>query len=373
LSFFDDGEETAPRPSSRGPRAPQRQQPRRPQPAAGALPIDQHTLLVRRRIALGVGVVLLILIVLLINSCVKGDKTEALKSYNHEVSTLAQEFDEHVSGPLFSALSDASGKSALTVEVQIDQLRVEAQGLASRAQKLSVPGEMAGAQRNLVLAFDLRTEAVSKVAALVPTALGGKGTQALTQIAGDLEIFLASDVIYSQRVAPLIQQTLAGDGVHGLPTASSRSLPNIGWLEPTTATARITGKSTGTQNGQVASGTHGSALIGVSVGANTLAGEPTLNHVSGGGNPTFTANVEDAGENTETNVKVNVVVSAAGKQYKASHVIEKTEPGKTVSVDIPVSGVPLGEAAKVEVEVEKVPGETNTENNKGTFLVVFGK
>ncbi len=207
----------------------------------------------------------------------------------------------------------------------------------------------------------------------MPTALGGKGTQALTQIAGDLEIFLASDVVYSQRVVPLIQQTLANDGVHGLQTAPSRSLPNIGWLEPTTATARITGKSTGTQSGQVASGTHGSALTGVSVGANTLAPEPTLNHVSGGGNPTFTANVEDAGENTETNVKVNVVVSAAGKQYKASHVIEKTEAGKTVSVDIPVSGVPLGEAAKVEVEVEKVPGETNTENNKGTFLVVFGK
>ena len=66
-------------------------------------------------------------------------------------------------------------------------------------------------------------------------------------------------------------------------------------------------------------------------------------------------------------------MTAGGKQFKASHTIEKIEPGKTVSVDIPVTGVPLGAAAKVEVEVERVPGETNTENNKGTFLAVFAK
>jgi hypothetical protein len=373
LSFFDDGEETAQRPAPRAPRQPQRPKPRRPQQAAGSLPLDQHTLMVRRRIAAGVGVVLLIIIILLINGCLKGQKTQALKDYNHEVSVLAQEFDEHVSRPLFAALTGASGKSALNVEVQVDQLRVQAQSLASRVKKLSTPSEMSGAQDNLLLAFDLRSEAVVKVAALVPTALGGQGKQAIQQIAGDLEILLASDVIYSQRVAPFIQQSLDSAGIRGIATAPSRSLPNIGWLEPTTAEARITGQSANKQSTENASGTHGSALTGVSVGANTLAPEPTLNHVSGGANPTFTVNVENGGESAETNVKTNVVVTAGGKQFKASHTIEKAEPGKTASVDIPVNGVPLGEAAKVEVQVEKVPGETNLENNKGTFLAVFAK
>ena len=188
-----------------------------------------------------------------------------------------------------------------------------------------------------------------------------------------MEIFLASDVIYSQRVAPLIQQTLASAGIQGIATAPSRSLPNIGWLEPTTVEARITGQSANKQSAENTSGTHGSALTGVSVGANTLAPEPTLNHISGGGNPTFTVNVENGGESAETNVKVNVTVTAGGKQFKASHAIEKTEPGKTANVEIPVNGVPLGEAAKVEVKVEKVPGETNLENNKGTYLAVFAK
>lgn len=371
LSFFDDDEETAQRPAAGGGRSAQRPSPRRPQRAAGALPIDQHTLMVRRRIAAGAGVVLLIIIILLVNGCLKGQKTQALKDYNHEVSLLAQEFDEHVSRPLFGALTGAGGKSALNVEVQVDQLRVQAQDLAKRVEKLSTPGELSDAQRDLLLAFDLRTEAVTKIAALTPTALGGQGKQAIAQIAGDMEIFLASDVLYSQRVAPLIQQALKEGGAEGLTTAPSRSLPNIGWLEPTTVEGRITGKTANTPNGEVTSGTHGSSLTGVSVGTNDLAAEPTLNHVSGGGNPTFTVNVENGGESTETNVKVNVTVTAGGKQYKASHSIEKAEAGKTVSVDIPVNGVPLGEAAKVEVEVEKVPGETNTENNKGTFLAVF--
>ena len=101
---------------------------------------------------------------------------------------------------------------------------------------------MAGAQRDLLLAFDLRSEGVTKVAALMPTALGGQGKQAIAQIAGDMEIFLASDVLYSQRVAPLIQQALDEGGVQGLTTAPSRSLPNIGWLEPTTVEGRITGQ-----------------------------------------------------------------------------------------------------------------------------------
>jgi hypothetical protein len=374
LSFFDDGEEeTVQRPAARAPRAPQRPRPRRPQHAGGSLPLDQHTLMVRRRVAAGVAVVLLILIVLLINGCLKGQKSEALKDYNREVSTVAQEFDEHVSKPLFEALTNASSKSALNVEVQVGQLRVQAQNLAAHVKALKTPGEMSGAQSNLELAFDLRSEALAKVAGLVPTALGGQGKQAIAQISGALEIFLASDVLYSQRAVPLIQQALGDDGIHGLTTAPSHSLPNIGWLEPSTAEQRITGKGGGSSQSQAVTGNHGSALKGVSVGTNALEPEPTLNHVSGGGSPTFTVQVENSGESNETNVKVDVTVTASGKQFKASHVIEKTEPGKTLSVDIPVTGIPLGAAAKIEVDVEGVPGENDLENNKNTYLAVFAQ
>ena len=328
--------------------------------------------MVRRRVAAGVGVVLLIVIVLIVNGCLKSQKTQALKDYTHNVSRIVTESDQQVSRPLFAALSGASSKPALNVETQVNQLHLEAEKQATQAKDLSVPGEMNSAQRDLLLALDLRAEGVEKVANLLRKEFGGQAKQASTQIAGDMENFLASDVIYSQRVAPLIGQTLKAGGAEGQTVASTHFLPNIGWLEPATVQSRITGQAAASSSATPVTGNHGSALKGVSVGANTLAGEPTLNHVSGGSNPTFTVQVENSGESPETNVKVDVTVTAAGKQYPASHTVEKTEPGKTVNVDIPVAGVPLSVASKVEIKIETVPGENDSENNKSTYLAIFG-
>jgi hypothetical protein len=327
--------------------------------------------MVRRRVAAGAAVVLLIIIVLVINGCLKSQKQQSLKDYNHAVGEIARESESQVSKPFFTALSGAGGKSAIDVQVQVNQLRVEMQKLASRAKGLSVPGEMTGAQRDLLLALNFRVEGITKIAALLPAALGGQGKQASPKIAGDMEVFLTSDVIYSQRTAPLIQEALTSNGIHS-GTAGSRFLPNLGWLDANTVEARLTGKSS-TGTGAVAPGTHGSSLVGVAVGTTTLQPEPTLNHVAGGGSPTFTVTVEDTGSNAESNVKVDVTVTAAGKQLQGSHVINSTQPGSKVNVEIPVSGVPLGVASKVQVQVEPVSGETNSENNKNTYLAIFGE
>jgi hypothetical protein len=331
-------------------------------------------MMVRRRIAAGVGVVALIVIVLLIDGCLKSGKEEALKTYNREASQVVQESDQQVASPLFKALASAASEPPLNVEGQVNQLRGQAQAQATRAKGLSVPGGMEAAQRNLTLVLDLRAEALAKIASLVRTALGGQGKQASADIAGAMEEALASDVVYSQRVAPLIQQALAAGGIHGQSTASTLFLANLGWLDPSTVEERLTGKSSGSApSGQIAPGTHGSALTGVSVGATTLEAPPALNHVSGGANPTFTVAVEDSGSNSETDVQVEVAVTAGGKQYKRVKTIAKTEPGVTSKVNVPVEGIPLEAAARISVYVQPVPGETNIENNKGTYDAVFGQ
>jgi hypothetical protein len=372
LSFFDDDEEDLPpttvRPASTQQR--RRPQPRRPQQTGGPGSADHHAMMVRRRIAAGVGIVLLILIVLLINGCLKRGKQHALESYNQEVSRLAQNSDQQVARPLFAELVDAGSKSALDVEVQVNQLRHQAQELAGNAATLKVPSEMAAAQRSVLLALNLRVEGLTKIAALIRTALGGQSQQASSKIAGDMEIFLASDVLWSQRVVPLVGQALADGGVSGQTTTASRFVPNLGWLEQKTVLARITGQGS-SSGGPVAPGTHGHSLTGVSVGTNKLAPSPTLNHISGGANPTFTVTVENAGSNPESNVKVDVTVTSEGRTLKASHSIDKTEPGRTVNVDIPVTGVALGAASRIAVNIEAVPGETETANNKATYLAIF--
>jgi hypothetical protein len=382
LSFFDDDEEeppTAVRPAR--PQQQPRPQPRRPGRgggsgagtggSGGALAADHHATMVRRRIAAAVGVVLLIVIVLLVNGCLKRGKQQALEKYNSEVGKIAQESQTQVSRPLFATLAGASGKSALEVGQRVDEDRVTAEQQAEAARKLSVPGGMSSAQRNFLLTMNMRVEGVSKVANLVRTALGGKAPQAASSIAGAMEIFLASDIVYSQRVVPLIQEALKSGGVSGQSTQASRFLPNLTWLQTSTVQAKLTGETP--SGGAVTPGTHGSSLKGVSVGTNTLASGGTLNHVSGGANPTFTVMAENAGSNPETNVKVDISVTSEGKTLTASHLIDKTEPGSTTNVDIPVTGVTLGAASRVSVNIEPVPGESDTENNKGSYLVIFQK
>lgn len=324
--------------------------------------------MVRRRIAAGVGVVLAIVIILAIVGAVKGGESSALQEYRRDVDRLGQESAQQ-SKSFFGALEGATGKQQIDVETKMNDARSAAEALAQRAGSLSVPGSVVEAQRNVLLALDLRSEGVEKVAGLVRTAVGGKSESVSSQIAGDMQILLASDVIWSQRAAPLADEALkaAGDGTK---VQGSHFLSDQGWLDPTTVLERIGGHGE-EESGTLAPGTHGEALLGVSVGGGALEPEPAQNHVSGGANPTFTVAVEDSGENSESNVKVLVTVTSGGKKASASHTIDSIEAGQTANVDIPVAGVTVGVASRVEVKVEGVPGEENLENNEAAYLAIF--
>jgi hypothetical protein len=330
--------------------------------------------MMRRRIAAGIGVVLVIAIVLIVSAVLKGQKTSALEQYNRDVGQIAHRSEQEVAKPLFTALVGAGGKPTINVDQQLNELHGSAQQMVDSTREMSVPGETSEAQRNLLLALQLRAEAVQKIAGQMHGVLGTEGKTASARIAGAMEMLLASDVIWSERVKPLLQEALSAGGLGGLSTAESRSLPNFGWLTPETVLSRITGKATGESSessGQLAPGTHGDALTGVAVGGVALQAEPDVNHLSGGASPTFTVTFQNTGENAETNTKVLVSVTSSGKTVSGSHTVPSTEAGQTVNVNVPVSGVSTGTAAKVEARVEKVPGETNLENNKATYLAFF--
>jgi hypothetical protein len=374
VSFFDDDDDALPPTTIRRPRSPR--PPRPPAPPRGERgrrppSRDQHAIVVRRRIVAAIGLAILIAIILIIAAVVGGGNREGLEKYNAAVGTLARESDEQIATPFFQALSSARGEQGTDVQQRLDGLREEAEHQAERARRLSVPEGMQGAQRYLLQVLDLRAEGVGKVAERIGVALGGQSESetAYKQIAGAMEIFLTADVLYSQRVVPLIQEELSASGLSGQSTYGSHFLPNLGWLEPATVAARTGGHANTAQSS--GTGSQGSALSAVSVGSNTLAPPPELNHIHSGANPTFTVKVEDAGSGTESNVSVSVAVTAAGKQYSAFGTIASIAPGQSSTVNIPVEGVPLNTGAKITVDIEPVPGETDVENNKGTYEAIF--
>jgi hypothetical protein len=326
---------------------------------------------VRRAVAGVVGLIVVVLIVLGIRSCVNSQHQDSLRSYNTNASSIIQASDGQVGTPFFQYLSQAGGKSPLDVEVQINQYRATAEQQLKQAQGLDVPGEMAGAQQNLVLALQFRAEGLAKIADQIRSALGGTNSQqAINVIAGEMRLFLASDVIYGQRVVPLISQVLADQHIGGQTIASSQFLPDIGWQSPQVVSTRLTGH--GTSSGPVRPGSHGHALLSVSVNGQTLASSPTVNHVTYTPNLAFDLKVANQGSNDEFGVGVSIMISGAGAPITATKTIDTTKAGTVTDVLIPLTQTPpLGTPVTLTGDVAAVPGEKVLSNNKLSFTVVF--
>ena len=228
MSFFDEADEPAPPPRRS-----------RRTPTGGGGPTDQQTLLVRRALALGAGLLFFILLVVVVNGCLDSRKERSLKDYNRNVGALMQQDDEQVGKALFQQLSNPP-TSALDLQTGLNQLRVASNDILSRAKKLDVPGDMEHAQFYLLTTLELRRDAIGAIAGKITAALGSRNSdEAIKQIAGQMQAFLASDVIYSQRVIPNINKALDDNGIGGQHIQTSTFFDDFSWLAPQTVATKL--------------------------------------------------------------------------------------------------------------------------------------
>lgn len=374
LSFFDESDETRRSPRPRRPATARSGGGRRP-------PTDQQTLLVRRLVAAGAGVLVVVLLVVLIKGCVDNSREAALKNYNQNVRSLIQQTNGDVTKQLFTALGSASSGQPTQVQETINQLTSVADEEIAQARGFDTPGAMKQAQSDLLLALGLRRDAIASIADEIQTALGGAAgaSTAVERIAAEMQAFNAADVLYSQRVAPLILKGLKDNGIAatydgsaGEPvTPYARFLPAIQWLSPDFVGGQLGASSASTTNGRPAPGVHGHSLDSVSVNGNQLTTSGP-NHIAASPPPTFTVNFTNGGTNDETNVKVDVEVSGAGPTLRAQKVVPATTAGQPASADVQLSqSPPTSGPVTIKVTVEPVPGETKTDNNSATYTALF--
>ena len=68
-------------------------------------------------------------------------------------------------------------------------------------------------------------------------------------------------------------------------------------------------------------------------------------------------------------MKVNVTVGKGGDAIKLDKMLDTIAAGETKTVEIPLADQPpTGQNVPITVEVEPVPGEKKTDNNKGDLL-----
>jgi hypothetical protein len=321
--------------------------------------------MLRRLLALGGALVVLIVIVLGVKGCLDARARSALSDYSRSVSQIVVETGQ-TSKSFFGKLEEPGTLSVTEFTGQVDADRSAMETYAARIDGLSAPGEMSAAQKSLELVYELRAAAMEVIAAKMPTALGEAGAaRATAAIAKQMQKLLAADVIYESVTRPEINGKLASNGIEGDDVPKSTYLPGgTKWLDEGEVKNAL-GTVNGSSSGSVSGGVHGLGLVGVSIGGVELSPEST-NSAAVEGTPEVEVLVQNQGESTENGV--TVVVIANGKE--TTQEISTLEAGATETAVVPLTPAPKGETT-LEIEVEPVPGEQVTTNNEATYTVDF--
>jgi hypothetical protein len=366
-SFFDEDDEP-------------RRQPRASRGRSGGAVADQQTLMTRRIVAGVVAVLFLVLLAIVVNSCRNSQHENALKDYNREVSTIAQDSAQQVGAQFFQLLGQQSGQQPQDLQSAISSFRVQAEQQRRQAAGLDVPGDMKGAQQNLLIALEMRRDGLDYIASRIRSALGDSGDvadQAINQIAGQMQVFLASDVIYASRVVPFIRTALDDNEIGGQTVAASRFMPNQAWLQPDTVASALDQQLTsggGNAGGQpTGPGLHGTGLQSTAYNGVTL--QPgTSNRLTYAPGQDFVVSFANQGENDEFDIKVTVRISSGAQQTTLTTTVPKVAQGATAEARLPLNKQPpLDSVATIRVQVAPVPGEKKTDNNRSEYNALFSR
>jgi hypothetical protein len=319
--------------------------------------------MLRRGLALGGGLVLLILIVLGVKGCLDARANRALSDYARNVAQIVEE-TQRTSKSFFEKLEEPGSESVTDFVEQVNADRSAVDAYATRIDDLSAPGDMSHAQSNLELSYQLRASAMDEIAEKMSTALADSGAEkAMAVIAKQMQKLLASDVIYEQVVRPEVDSVLASNGISDSDLPKSTFLADEKWLDESTVSDALSGVSGGGE-GSV-SGVHGTEIAAVTVnGVELIEGAPTT--IAGEEGVAVEVSVRNPLESTENGVGVAVTVE--GNTLKET--IDELPAGETGTAVISLTPTPSGEVT-IEVEVEPVPGEQVLENNEATYTLLI--
>jgi hypothetical protein len=321
--------------------------------------------MLRRGLALGGGLLILILIVLGVRGCLNARKHRALSDYAGNVTQIVEETDR-TGKSFFEKLSDPGSLSVTEFVAEVNADRSAMDNYAARVDALDTPGDMDSAQSNLELAYELRSSAMNEIADQMSTALGDVGSEhAVTTITKRMQMLAAADVVYAAVARPEINGVLADNGIEGDDVPESVFVPEeIRWLDEETVRSALGSVSGAAEAGTP--GVHGLGLLGTGINGTELAAEGTT-AVAAEETPEVEVEVQNQGESTENGVTVSVTVEG-GNTLQGT--ISTIGAGETSTVTIPLTPAPTGTVA-LEVEAEPVPGEQVSENNKATYTVEF--
>lgn len=313
--------------------------------------------------------------VLLVRGCLDARKQRSFENYLRDLSSVVST-SQQLSASFFQRLNDPQDASKIQFQQQIGSARGTGEDLLRRIEGLDAPDELAEAQSDLVVAFELRRDALADVAAQLPAALGRRGRlDALRAIAADMRAFLASDVLYA-RAEGEIERIVAEEGIEvddpGDPVPASRFLPEPPeqYIDVTQLAGLLAAVAADTGAADSAAGTEISSTV-VRPGNVPLSPDVT-NTVALRGTPELEVSVLNGGTEPAVDVLVSFELSGGLVPIQGEATIRRIAPGETGSANLAVEGeIPSGQEQTLTVSVLPVPGETLVDNNESVYRVVF--
>lgn len=379
MDFFDEDEEQAERPARQRERSvapPSDAQGRRGGGGHhGGPPPNRQQARVRQVAFLLGAIVILILIVIAIRGCLNARQDRAYQNYVSDLSSITAT-DDQISDRLFGILGGEGDKASQDIGLQneVQSAAGSAQDLLDRARDLDAPDDIAGAQEQVVLAFELRHDALSGIAAQLGKTSGENKGDAEQAIYTQMKVLSASDILYA-RAQDQIEQALADQQItvdEGVP--DSQFLPDDpNYLDPAVTQAAVSGAgvssgSTSDAQCQDDGQTHGLGLVD---GGATL--QPSGTALVAGGSVTASPDddsIDVQVQNQGTADESGVEVTVSGDGIDASDTIDSITAGATETASIPIKGQ-SGQTVELTVEVTPVPCEQVEENNTATYSVTF--
>jgi hypothetical protein len=340
--------------------------------------VDAQTLRTRRTVAIVGAIILAILFLLLLRGCLGAREERGLKDYVRDVRAIVDQSGSQ-SEEMFNTLSEPGrGVSDVDRENSLKGLRAQAEQLVDRARNdLDAPDDLKAANDYLIETLEFRRDGIGKVVDVLPTALSGdEREQGAQRLADQMGFFLTSDVVFAARARPNMDSVLREkEIINEVQLPESRFLPDRAWLIPDEVTKLLKGGGGGGNSDrsdeEASPGLHGTGLGTVSLGGQQLSEGGSAN-VKLGEDTSFSVQVNNQGENDETDVPVKITIGKGNEAIEIEENIDEIAKGQSETVEVPLSDQPpTGQSVPVTVDVGAVPGEDKTDNNKQTYSAIF--
>jgi CARDB len=362
FDFFDESptSETEPRkkdgPPGRRPRLPKRP----PTPPGGPQ-------LYRLGLLIAGAILLAVILILVINNCRGDQKQSAYEGYMEDVSGVASESAE---------IGNQLNNQLTTPGIKLEELRADVDGLQGqqeqvlrRTQDLSPPGPLVEQQEALVETMQFRVNGLAGLArGLQLVAQTEDQQESGRNLANQAQRLVASDIVYADAFRAASESVLEQQGVTDVAVPASVFVQNPEFGSPSFWTQTVRRLTRGPQAG----GPRGNGIVAVRVqpgGQELVRGED--NTVEQSADLAFEVLVENSGESQETQVQVTLIVRQ-DPQIRKEQTIDVINPGEETTVTFTdFENLEFSAQTTLQVQVEPVEGEANTDNNTVEYPIIF--